>query len=465
MASLYDPDDRAQRQRELERRRRYEQRRRAHIRKQRLVFGGGGLLILLILILIIRSCSKEPQEISTVRYTPNMKTMPEIHLGDEDLGQDPDPARQSRSITLAAVGDIMCYDEQLQDALTDGRYDFTAAFSEVAETLSAADVAIGNLETTFADDNPYAGKPNFNSPPELAGALAGAGFDVLSTANTYSIQYGINGLFSTLLHTQQAGITPVGTYFTQEERNLNGSAVIRDVDGVRVAFLAYTKGVNNMYLPDGYEYSVNMLYDDYYFAYTGFRKKEILADISAAKEAGADVIVCMLHWGSEYESAVTAEQENIADTLLSAGVNIIIGSHSHVVSEVEMRDVTLSDGSVRQGLVAWSLGNFYSYMSREGTMESLILQIALQVDEDGVHFTSVDYVPVCTSYDEDMTHFRVTNIPLQIDRYLSVAEGSVDAATYETYQSIVRHIDNRVGTNYMPREETEETSGETPEET
>ena len=442
----------AELRRQRERRRRYEQRRRAHIRKQRLVFGGGGLIILLILFLIIRGCTAEKQEVSSIRSTANMKVLPEVIWDPEDLITTPAEAEeQAPTITLAAVGDIMCYDEQLQDAMTGEGYDFSPVFAEVAEVLSPADLTVGNLETNIVTDSPYVGKPNFNTPPEMATALAEAGFDVLSTANTYSIQYGLNGLYSTLQSVQQAGMESVGTYYTLEERNVNGSAVIKDVGGIRVGFLAYTKGVNNMFLPDGYGYCVNLLYDDYYFEYTGFRKSEILSDVSAVKEAGADIIVCMLHWGSEYETELSKSQEEIADTLVKAGVNVIIGSHSHVVGEVELREFEDSDGNSRQALIAWSLGNFYSFMNREGTMESLILQVSMQLDDNGnVEFSDVSYVPVKTSYDGAGENFRITNIPLQVDKYLSVAEDSVDEATYDQLQNAAKRISNKVGDKYQP---------------
>lgn len=451
MDNRSDSEYQAQLQRQRERRRRYEQRRRAHIRKQRIVFGGGGLLLLLLLFLLFRGCTAEKREVSSIASTANMKVLPEVIWDPEDLITEPTEANSGPSITLAAVGDIMCYEEQLQDAMSGEGYDFQSVFAEVADVLSSADLTVGNLETSIVPDSPYAGKPNFNTPPEMADALAQAGFDILSTANTYSIQYGINGLYSTLLAVQQAGMDSVGTYYTQAERNTNGSAVIRDVGGIKVAFLAYTKGVNNMFLPDGYEYSVNLLYDDYYYEYTGFRKAEILADISAVKDAGADVVVCMLHWGSEYETELSDSQQDIADTLISAGVNIILGSHSHVVGEVELREYEDKDGNPRQALIAWSLGNFYSFMTRDGTMESLILQISLQLNEKGfVEFTDVSYVPIQTSYDGNGENFRITNIPVQMDKYLSVAEDAPDAATYERLESAAKRIEKRVGDHYKP---------------
>ncbi len=463
----YDSDFERQEalRRQRERRRRYEQRRRAHIRKQRIVFGGGGLLILLVVFLILRGCTGRSQPVSGIASTANLKVLPEVIWDPEDLIEDPGEGRTGPTITLAAVGDIMCYDEQLSDAMTGSGYDFAPAFAEVAQVLSSANLTVGNLETNIVPDQPYVGKPNFNTPPEMAQALAGAGFDLLSTANTYSIQYGINGLASTRQSLQQAGIDAVGTYYTQAEREVSGGAVIKDVGGIRVAFLAYTKGVNNMFLPEGYEFSVNLLYEDYYFAYTGLRKEEILADISAVEEAGADVIVCMLHWGSEYETELSDDQQEIADTLIEAGVDIILGSHSHVAGPVELRQVQNSDGSTRQALIAWSLGNFYSFMSREGTMESLILQVSMQLDDDGqVLFTDVDYVPICTSYEGEGEHFRVTNIPAQMEKYLAVAEDAPDEETYRQLESAAQRVKNRVGEDYKPQGEDAGPLDEDPED-
>ena len=128
--------------------------------------------------------------------------------------------------------------------------------------IRSADLAIGNLECNFCGE-PYAGKPDYRAPDSLAMTLSTIGFDLLQTANTCSIQNGLSGLQSTIDALTNAGIDHAGTYASQTERSNNGGVVLKTVSGMKIAIIAYTKGLGGLQLPEGAEYAVNLLYKDY----------------------------------------------------------------------------------------------------------------------------------------------------------------------------------------------------------
>ncbi|MBQ1264837.1 MAG: CapA family protein, partial [Oscillospiraceae bacterium] len=345
----YERDDQLLEARRLKR---LEQKRRRKM-QQRIILGVLALVIVLALVLIIRGCSAapapEPEQIETPAE-PIVETEPDT------------------VVTLAAVGDIMIYDDLLADALQeDGSYNFADSFSAISMYTSSADLAVGNLELNFCGE-PYGGKPDFRAPEALAQTLKDIGFDILQTANTYSIQNGISGLSSTIKYLNTVGIDHVGTYAAEDDKQTNGGVLLKNVNGVKIAFFAYTKGLNNLTLPEGSEYAVDLLYKDYSTDYSKVAEDDILDSIAAAKALNPDIIVAMMHWGSEYDTGITETQEEIRDLLLDNDVDIILGSHSHVVGPMVEQQLVTNSGDYKNTFVAYSLGNFYSSQTQDHAM-------------------------------------------------------------------------------------------------
>jgi poly-gamma-glutamate capsule biosynthesis protein CapA/YwtB (metallophosphatase superfamily) len=413
--------------------------RRKRIRNQRIALGVALLVLVLLIVLIVRGCSgKEPTNDST---NDNTQTDQQTQVS---LPTTPD----TTTVTLSAVGDIMVYDEQLTDALqADGSYDFSHCFTDVASLLSGSDLTVGNFEANFCGA-PYSGYPNFNAPESLATTLADLGFDILQTANTYSIQNGLTGLTSTIRYITEAGMSPLGTYYTEAEKQTNNGVVIKEVNGVKIAFLAYTKGVNNMYLPTGSEYCVDVLYDDYYSNYSQVNEDAILASIQSAKDLEADVIVAMLHWGGEYELSPTDSQKEIANLMFTNGVDVILGSHSHLVGPMEEQTITTVDGEEKQVFLAYSLGNFVSSMTDSGTQSSVILNLEFTKDNDSGETTisNVDYVPLYISVNPEATagsQIQVLDVQAEIEKYDS---GAADKVSDEIYTAL-KNVQTQLATN------------------
>ncbi len=298
--------------------------------------------------------------------------------------------------TISFVGDISTSEAQIAAVTrSDGTYDFASVFLDVEEQILKSDYAVASFETTMIEGQNYGVEPYYNSPVQLAGTLRSLGFRLVSTANTYMLNNGIEGLTATRQALSQANLKAVGTYLSQEERDENGGAYVRDIHGIRFAFLSYTKGTESVRMPDGCEYALNTLYSDYSDYWTDLKRSQIRSDIQAAKDAGAEVIVALVHWGSEYGRSITEQQETVADLLLGNGVDVIVGTHSHVVNEMEFRDVELSDGTRKTCFVAYGLGDFYTDPEKESGQTSVILNLTFERNDEGlVTITDAGYVPI-----------------------------------------------------------------------
>ncbi|MGO5113500.1 CapA family protein [Candidatus Avoscillospira sp. LCP25S3_F1] len=381
----YNPSDYERNEQRLEARRlkRIEAKRRRIIR-QRIILGLAALVILLIIVLVARGCGGDK--------TPPADNDTQQQTQQQDTNDTP-ALPTSSTATLSAVGDIMIYDAQLADAKeADGTYNFLPALAPVSSLLTAADVTVANFEANFAGEP--AGYPYFRAPESLATTLAGLGVDILQTANTYSIQNGMAGLQSTVQVIRENGMSSLGTYLSSEDKTEN-QVVVKEVNGIRMAFIGFTKGVNNLTVPEGSEYSVDLLYTDYATTYNTVNTAGITAAVEAAKAKDPDVIVAMVHWGSEYETEISATQKQITNTLAQNGVDVIIGSHPHIVGKMEMQTVTV-DGKEKQVFVAYSLGNFMGAMNRDSTdvNESVVLNLEFTKTNDSTTISKAEYVPI-----------------------------------------------------------------------
>lgn len=222
-------------------------------------------------------------------------------------------------------------------------YDFKPAFANIAKYITKADIAVSNLETTFAGkDRGYTGYPTFNSPRELGEALKSIGIDVVSTANNHSLDKGYSGIETTLNELDDIGIAHTGTARSIEEQN---TVLIKEANGIKIAFIAFTYGTNGIPVPAGKEYSVNLIENE----------DLILNQIKLAREQKADIICASMHWGIEYAQKQSEDQEDLANYLFRHGVDIIIGNHAHVVEPMEKKTITMDDGKEKEVFVVYAL--------------------------------------------------------------------------------------------------------------
>ncbi len=285
-------------------------------------------------------------------------------------------AQESDSVlTLLFTGDIMGHDGQLASARNDstGKYEYDSVFRHIAPFISAADVAIGNLEVTLGGA-PYRGYPAFSSPDELALACRNAGFDILGTANNHSADRGSRGIFRTVMVLDSLDIKHTGTWRSREERDIISPLMICH-DSLRIALLAYTYGTNGIVVPP----PATVAYIDTLRAGTDIRRAEWL---------DADLTVVFIHWGIEYDTLPSAEQKKTAAALLRAGADIIIGSHPHVVQPVTAE----ADSSGIENPVVWSMGNFVSNQRTRRRDGGLMIRLDIAANRDSPVISDAGYV-------------------------------------------------------------------------
>lgn len=290
------------------------------------------------------------------------------------------------SAHIRAVGDLMMHEKQLVIARqSDGTYDFHAQYALVVDSLSVADYTMANLETTVGMYNgqAYSGYPRFNAPEALLEAIGDAGVDFLTLANNHMLDRYFDGLKATVDNVEVYGFDHGGAYRTQEEY---ATPTVVDVNGIKIGVLCYTAHANDMERwcdPDAALYGLRYLYT-----------ADFAADVQLAKEAGAEFIIAMPHWGTEYNRYPDQIVRDTAEKMIAAGVDLIIGSHPHMVQPIEYITAQ-TDAGERTGLVAWSLGNFISNMKIQYTDSGIILDFTLRRLDDGtITLTDVGYVPI-----------------------------------------------------------------------
>ncbi len=300
-------------------------------------------------------------------------------------GADPRPTAEApapESFTLVATGDVLIHQDRALTAgarQDDGGYDFSAVLAPVAPLIGAADLAICHLETPVAPPGgPYRGYPSFAVQPEIVDALAGAGYDLCSTASNHSLDDGTEGLVRTLDALDAAGVAHTGTYRSEQE---SARPRIVDVRGVRVGHVAATFGLNGVPLPAGREWSVDVVEVP--------DVAPVLAAAARARAAGAEIVVASLHCCLEYQHDPTEAQITAVRALLaSPDIDLVLGHHAHVVQPVE-----LVDGE----WAAYGLGNHIAEHATRGhpTEDSVMARFTFTRGEDGrFAVTAAEAVPL-----------------------------------------------------------------------
>lgn len=331
------------------------------------------------------------------------------------------------TFTLTAIGDIMCHNTQYLDAYNDetGEYDFSYVFDDISLYTKTADICVGNLETTFAgEDVGYSSYPTFNTPDSLAYELKDIGVDVLSTAGNHALDKGFNGLSRTIDVLNKADISHLGTYKSEEEQD---KTLIKYVKGIKIAFVNFTYGTNGIPIPSDKPYCVNLIDEN-------LMKEQI----DMAKQEDPDIIIACMHWGTEYKTTPNSTQEQLADFLFKNGIDIILGTHPHVLEPMEKRTVTLDDGTTKDGFVIYSLGNFIADQNAEYTRDSIILNIDITKHADGkVTIDNYEYIPIYMYKDtsKKKQKMKLLDINKNIYNYENYLDDTISQSLYNTLKN------------------------------
>ena len=340
------------------------------------------------------------------------------------------------NFTLTAIGDTLCHNTQYWDAYNSStkQYDFSYVYDNIKDYTSSADITIGSLETTFAgEDRGYSNYPVFNSPDSLATGLKDIGVDVISLAGNHALDYGYSGICRTIDVLDNVGISHLGTYKSAEDQD---KILIKDVKGVKIAFINYTYGTNGIPVPSDKPYCLNLIDKDL-----------ISKQIKQAKGQNVDMIVACMHWGTEYKTSANDEQKELADFLFKSGVDIILGNHPHVIEPMEKKTITLDDGSTKDVFVVYALGNFTADQRAEITRDSAILNLDITKDSDGkILINKVSYVPIYMYKNSaaKVHKFKILDIEKSIANFDS-GDTSIGSSVYSNLKVQLQKIRDILG--------------------
>ena len=350
-------------------------RRQAQVRRMRLT--------MVLVIVLLAACGygiyRLTQSADSGETAQQAVTVPTTEETKETLPIQKSPIT---TIHIKAAGDLNVTDAVVNAGMAVNSYDFSPVFKDVAAILSDADLTVMNFEGNICGA-PY-GSGTTSAPAELLTALRGCGVDLLQMANSCAINNGLNGLTSTLRAIRSAGIEPVGAFSSSEEFKKSKGYTMTEIQGVKVGFVAFTKGLGGRGMPAGSEDLVNILYTDYATEYQKIDKTRITSILKSMEEEKPDLTVALLHWGSEYNDDISKTQEQIASLLKKNGVDVIIGTHPHTLQPIEFDKSTGT-------LVAYSLGDFFGDANRGATNYSVILDLEITKDENAGTTKVTDY--------------------------------------------------------------------------
>lgn len=261
-------------------------------------------------------------------------------------------------VDLLFTGDLL-----FQDKLLHADAEAESLFAPLQPLLRDADLLCGNLEGPLVSDHPSGRFPRYRIPDRWAEVLAGVGFDLLQCANNHLLDAGPEGLSHTAQSLLDAGITPLGLRLDESEPPW----ILSEIKGIRIGLCAFTyenpplgkqklSSLNGLALPPAWRSRVDS------FACLGADElawsescRRLARQARAMREAGADLLIFCLHWGEEYQERPNRRQEELAKVLAEAGVDLIIGTHPHVVQPLRHLSSSVNP---RGCIVYYSLGNF-----------------------------------------------------------------------------------------------------------
>lgn len=339
----------------------------------------------------------------------------------------PYPVVKENKLSLIMVGDALIHGAVYADAKTGAnKYNFLPMFTEVRDVFKGYDLAFYNQETVLGGSEiGISTYPRFNSPYEVGDAFLDMGFNLVSLATNHTLDRGFKAIENSRKYwnTKKDSVIAAGSYATQEEKD---EVIIKEKNGIKYGFLAYTTLTNGLVRDKGKEYSLNV-----------FDKELVKKDVEKLKEK-ADLIIVSMHWGVEYSHSVSAEQKEIAKYLSDLGVNVVIGTHPHVVEPIEF---------IGNTLVVYSLGNFISAQIGVEKLTGLVVDVNISkttIDDKvyiNVEEPRADLVYTCKA--KQCGHFKVYPYNKLNNKILANKD-----TLFNKYMGIVRNLDKNIKTIY-----------------
>lgn len=333
----------------------------ARIKKRRKLTVLGKVFVLVLLLGIAMASVFGYRKLTTKKEVSQEEN-------EEIKEEEKDPQKEYEA-TLVMVGDALIHSTIYEDAKTDMGYDFKPMLEKVKPLLADYDLKYYNQETILGGTElGLSNYPRFNSPYEVGDAFVDAGFNLVSLATNHTMDKGEQGVLNSLNYWKgQQQVHTAGSYASFEERD---QAPIYEVNGITYSFFSYTTWTNGLNPEAGKEYLNNV-----------YNEELARQNIERVRDK-VDVVIVAMHWGTEYSTGVSAEQEQIANYLSSLGVDIIIGTHPHVVEPIDF---------IGKTMVIYSLGNFISDQEGIERLTGLMASITIhKTVEDGITTISLE---------------------------------------------------------------------------
>lgn len=355
--------------------------------------------------------SAEPSEDPSVGPSVEPSVEPSVDPGTDpstDPSIDPTGPVPVGSANIVNTGDILMHMPCVRPcAIGDGKYDFSPYFTHLTPYITPFDYAVANFETTTAglkNGYEYDGVPNLNTPDEIVTALKNAGFDMLLTANNHTYDTQTQGFFRTQEVIREHGLDHTGTISDAADHNF----LIKELDGIRIGMICYTYETNpdpdKVALNAGSTFSEELekLINTFYKTDVESFTRDLSADLTAMRAAGAEAIVLYMHWGEEYKLIQNDQQEAMAQAACDLGVDVIVGGHPHVVQPVDLLTSTADPEhkticlySTGNALSNQRLGNVMSYIQTAHTEDGVLFSFRFVKYSDGtVRVEEVELVPL-----------------------------------------------------------------------
>ncbi len=390
--------ERMEEQRRIDaRRRKLRARRRAQVRNQ-MILGASAIVVLILIIVLVASCANRKDEKNPSGKDNNIETTgTPTPVPSQNPNATPEPtgeAEDPNTLHLIAVGDNLIHERVGNSGKNDsGVWNYDHLYQYVKDDIQAADLAIAVQETIFVEDHAdFTGYPSFGTPTEVGDALVNAGFDVITHATNHTMDKGAEAVKFTVEWWKKthAQIAVLGIH--ENEQAAEQIQVI-ECKSFKIAMLNYTQLLNFDPNMSGKEYLVDV-YDE----------ASARADIRRAKTL-ADVVLVVMHVGTEYTTELDSATKGMTNVFLEEGVDIVIGSHPHVIRPFET--LTRADGY--EMLVYYSLGNFISCQNELAALLGGMADITLKRDETTgeIYVESAKMIPLMTHYNHDTKTYAV----------------------------------------------------------
>ena len=405
--------------RDREKEKRREQRRlerEKELRKQMVM--GTGVLAALVVVLII-----------SITVGINISRRAKAEAAKEKAEQERlalEKEQEENTIELLAVGDNIAHQTIREVGMSeDGPWNYDSVYQYVKEDVEAADLALVTQETIFVENREdVSGYPSFGTPPEFGDALVNTGFDVIASATNHALDKGTDSIEYTLNWWEEnhPDIPVLGLYDSEEAAE---EIPIISCKDLKLAMLDYTYSLNGLELPSDQEYMVDV-----------FDEEQAREDIRQAKEL-ADVVIVVMHVGNEYEQDVDQETQEWTDIFLEEGVDIVIGSHPHVVRTME----TLTGEDGHKMLVYYSLGNFTSTQTDLPSLMGAMAKITVRknIETGEIEIPEHEFIPLLMYYNKEIPQaaiYKLEDYPQELIQEHFVYEENPEEFSLEYYQKL-----------------------------